>query len=375
MNAPLKPDTGASALREPKPAPVFRAGLGRLMPPDCLRVGPLVSIPQVLRQFGIAPEAIMRQCGIPPEAFDHPDNALPFRAVCHFTSCCAQAIGREDFGLLVSEAVSPSNLGLVGFLMKQASSVRTAIEDLVRYFHHHDTGAVPFFRVENGMAVLGYAIIDDSTPGSAFVYDGAVAIICNILRALCGPKWAPIEVTLSHGRPAIPARYERHFGRPVRFNAEQSAVFFAESWLDRPIPAADPALYHMLEEQVRLMEETEGHGLAEKVRRLMRVALLSERGSVEHVAASLKMSKRTLERRLEEDGASFRALWDEIRYEVAKHMLRSTTNSITQIGLALKYSEASAFTRAFRKWSGMPPRAWRRHHTKPAGAGSIGSTL
>lgn len=350
----------------PQRAPVFRAGLGRLMPAGYLRIGPLAAIPHILAEAGCDSAALMADAGVPPDAFAHPDNAIPFRTVCHFAAACAKAMGREDFGLLVSEAVSTSNLGLIGFLMKQATSVRAALEDLVRYFHHHDSGAIPFFRTQNDVAVLGYAILDTSEPGSEIVYDGAIAIACNILRALCGPKWAPIEITLSRRQPALPARYERHFGAPVRFDAEHSAILFPTTWLNRPIPAADPALRDMLEEQIRLMEETGGQCLAEKVRRLMRAALLVERGSMDRVAATLKMSKRTLERRLVEEGSSFRRLSDEIHYEIARHLLENTAMPITEIGLALKFSEASAFSRAFKKWSGLPPRDWRIRAARPA---------
>lgn len=346
-------------------APLLRVGLGRLLPPGYLRVGPLVSIPPVLDQFGVDTGAILRQVGVSPEVFAHPDNVLPYRTVCRIVWLCTQAVGRDDFGLLAADAISASNLGLVGFLMKQAADVRTAIDDLVRYFHHHDSGAVLLFRMRDDIALLGYAILEPAEPGADQICDGAMAIICNIMRTLCGPKWAPIEIRLSHRAPAMPSRYERHFGVPVRFDAEQSEVVFARSWLDRRIATADAALRDMLEEQIRQMEEMEEMGegsLVERVRRLIRVALLAEKGSVEHVAEILRMSRRTLERRLEESGSSFRALSDEVHYEVARHLLESTAMPITQIGLALKFSEGSAFTRAFKKWSGSSPRAWRARH-------------
>lgn len=352
-------DAAADGAAGRNAAPIVRAGLGRLLPPGYLRVGPLVSIPSILEQFGADPGAIMRQAGVSPEAFAHPDNALPYRSVCRMVWCSMQATGREDIGLLVSDAVSPSNLGLVGFLMKQAESVGGALEDLVRYLHHHDSGAVVRIKRQDALVVLSYAVIDAAEPGANQICDGAIAIGCNILRALCGPKWRPVEVTLSHHQPALPARFERHFGVPVRFDAEESAVMFDASWLERAIPAADAALRTMLAEQIEIMEEMEGCSLTEKVRRLIRATVVSQHGSVDHVAEMLSMSKRTLERRLGEEGMSFRRVSDEVNFEVARHLLESTAMPITQIGLALKFSEASAFSRAFRKWAGESPRDWR----------------
>lgn len=74
------------------------------------------------------------------------------------------------------------------------------------------------------------------------------------------------------------------------------------------------------------------------------------------------MTRRTLARRLEADGATFKQLSDEIQFEIARQLLLNTSLNITGIALALNYSEASAFTRAFRQWSGLTPREWRQQH-------------
>ena len=211
---------------------------------------------------------------------------------------------------------------------------------------------------------FGYSIIGPELPGMAGVYDGAVAIGCNIMQALCGPKWRPLEIQLSHRAPTMPMRYERHFQAPVRFDSEESAILFAEHWLDHPIPWADPGLRRMLDEQIRMVEGTEDR-LVERVRRLLRVAILSRHGALSDVATGLGMSRRTLERRLEDEGSSFRTLSEEVRYEIACHLLASTGLSITEIALAVKFSEASAFSRAFRNWSGEAPRAWRKRSLSP----------
>lgn len=341
---------------------VFRAGLGRLLPPNYLRVGPLAGIPRELARLGVEPAAIMAPLGIPPDIFAHPDNAVPFPAICRLMAASVVATGREDFGLLISRAVSPSELGVVGFLMKQAKNVGAALDDLVRYLHFHDTGAVPFLLRHGKMTELGYVVLDASLPAADIVHDGALAIACEIMRALCGPKWLPVEVMLSHRAPVNAGRYERHFGVPVRFDAERSSILFATDWLDTQIPSADPALRDMLHEQVRMMEESDGRTVAEKVRRLMRTVLLSGVSDLDDIASHLQMSPRALERLLKEEGCSFRSLSEDVRYAIAQHWLANTAMSITQIAVALNFSEVSSFSRAFSRWSGLSPARWRAGH-------------
>lgn len=345
---------------------VYRAGLGRRLPAGFIRVGPLSAIPQTLQDLGIDADAVMVQAGVPPAVFGDPDNAMSFHVLAGLLALSTQATGRDDFGLLIADRTKTSSLGIVGFLMQQAPSVRTALTDLVRYLHHHDRGGVPHLAIENGTAAVSYLVIEPNVPAIEQIYDLAMAIAFNILRGLCGAAWAPKEVTLSRRRPPLLRPYERVFCAPVRFNAECSAILFPEHWLDTPIETADAALRRMLQEQVDLLDMEEAGQMSEEVRRLLRTALLTHSGSFEDLAAMVGINKRTLARRLEAEGTSFRELSDEIQLEVACQLLKGTAMTITEIGMALRYSETSAFSRAFRQWSGLSPRAWRQRHLAQA---------
>ena len=92
----------------------------------------------------------------------------------------------------------------------------------------------------------------------------------------------------------------------------------------------------------------------------MRSRLASNRCSVEDIADLLAIHRRTLSRRLKGDGAGYRDISNEIRFQIARQLLEDTEVPLGQIAAALDYSEASAFTRAFRRWSGETPSAWRR---------------
>lgn len=350
-------DSGRSALQA-LPVQIYRAGLGRRLPGAYVRIGAFFALPQVLERIGVDMEPLLAQTGVPRHLFDDPDNAIPFPVGARLILLATQASGRDDLGLLVGEGSNPSSLGLVGFLLQQAPDLRTALADLVRYLHHHDRGSVPFMSISGGMVALGYSILEPNVPAAAQIYDIAIAVGRNVLRGLCGPAWAPCEVTLARRRPAAPGRYERFFGAPVRFDAEQSALLFPERWLDTPIPSADAALRRVLQEQIDLLEAEET-GMANQVRRLLRTALLTHSGSIDELAGLLGLRRRTLSRRLETEGTSFRQLCDEIQFEIARQLLEHTQMTITEIGLSLKYSETSAFSRAFKQWSGVSPRDWR----------------
>jgi AraC-like DNA-binding protein len=339
---------------------LYRAGFGRSVPRGHVRIGPAIAIPDVLRSLGVAPEPVIAEAGIPAALFGDPDHTLPMVRLGRLAALSAAATGRGDFGLLVADGTTASNLGLVGFLLKQAPDVRTALDDLVRYLHHSDRSAVPSLHVADGVATFGYCVIEPNVPGLEIIYDGAIAIARNVLRGLCDPKWVPLEVAISRRRPANPLRYERYFAAPVAFDAEATTISFSEHWLDTPIRTADAALRRLLREQIDLLEAEQVGGLPEQVRRLLRGLMMSRRGSIDDVARLLGVSSRTLARRLDEAGASFREISDEVQFELARQLIENTAMTITQISLVLGYSEISAFSRAFRLWGGAPPRAWRQ---------------
>lgn len=106
------------------------------------------------------------------------------------------------------------------------------------------------------------------------------------------------------------------------------------------------------------------NSLTEDLRRVLRTELLRENCSAAGIARLFSMHRRTLHRHLRHEGLAFRQVADEIRYEIACELLARTDMALSQIAAALKYSELSAFTRAFRRWSGQTPSAWRASHSR-----------
>jgi AraC-like DNA-binding protein len=138
---------------------------------------------------------------------------------------------------------------------------------------------------------------------------------------------------------------------------------FPSCCLERRIAGADPLLQTMLEERISQLKGAQGSEFSDDIRRLLRTRLTSTRCSADDIADLLAMHRRTLSRRLKGGGMGYRDISNEIRFEIARQLLRDTEVPLGQIAAALDYSEASAFTRAFRRWSGETPTTWRaRHH-------------
>ncbi|HNC51015.1 MAG TPA: AraC family transcriptional regulator [Accumulibacter sp.] len=324
-----------------------------------LRIGGVASIPSVLRGLGCDPREVLGEAGIDPALFDDPENRIPFARLGELLAFCVARTGCKHFGLLVGQGGGASSLGLVGFLALHSPDVESALRTLVRYLHHHDRGAVPTLAIVEGSAALGYAIYQPRIAASEQIVDGALAVGCNIMRRLCGREWQASEVLFAHRAPQEIAPFRRFFRSPLRFDAEQNALVFSSEWLRKPLSGADPELHRLLQKQIDTLEARYGGDFPHQVQRVLHGAVLTGRAVAPEVAALFSMHSRTLNRRLQAAGSSFRQLADASRYEIARQMLEDSAMTVSEIAAALNYADASAFSRAFARWSGKPPRRWR----------------
>lgn len=327
--------------------------------PGSIRVGILVHLPEVLRSFGLDPAQIVSRVGLDIALLQDGDNVIPYIALDRLVSLCARETSCPHFGLLLGQHGGLGSLGPLGLLIQHAPDVGAALRELVLYLHIHDRGAAPNLEIYRTTAILSYSIYEPRVEAGDQIADGAIAIAFNIMKALCGNAWLPAEVVLSRSRPADPAPYQRFFQAPVRFDSEQAALMFSTEWLERKPPRSDPELHKFIETQLRQSFDDNKLAFSAQVRRVMRTQLMNRRISVDSVSELFKMHRRTLSRRLKAEGTSFDEIFNEVRFEIANHLVADTEMPLSQVAAALDFSEASAFTRAFRRWSGSSPSDWR----------------
>ncbi|KAB0269124.1 AraC family transcriptional regulator [Microvirga brassicacearum] len=336
----------------------------RRLPSGNIRLGVAKEIAPTLRDFGIDPDPVIREVGLDPRVFDDEANVIPYASL---GKLFALSVARTDcphFGLLVGERATILSLGMVGRLMLHSKNVGDALRALVSNLSIQNRGSVPRLTISDDAALFTLSVYHPEAESADQISDGAVACAVNAIRALCGPGWNPTEVLLRRAAPAHHEPYRRHFRALVRFDQEIAAIVFPARDLERSIAGADPLLRAMLEERISQLKDDLGSEFPDDIRRLLRTRLTSHRCSADAIAELLAMHRRTLSRRLKGSGLGYRAITNEIRFEIARQLLENSRVSLVQIAATLGYSEASAFTRAFRRWSGRTPTTWRTeiHH-------------
>jgi AraC-like DNA-binding protein len=321
------------------------------------RVGPLAEIPRLLRELGIDPAEVLAGAGLDTDALESLENRIPYVAVGRLMHECVVKTGCGHFALLVGQRTRLSHLGLPGHLIRYSPTLGAAIRTFAVYQHLNSQGMVKFLLEKDGVATLGCVVYQKGTEHVDRIYDFDAAATLSVMRELWGARWSPERMLFSRAKPTDVGLYRRFFGAPCRFGLLRTALVFPASNLERRLAGADPKQLRILEAQAHARDD---FGVVFRLRRTLRSLLLTQAASGDEVAKLLSMHRRTLNRRLKAEGTTFQQVLDEVRFEAACQLLDRGRIPITEIAVSLGYAETSAFSRAFRRWSGTAPVQRRR---------------
>jgi AraC-like DNA-binding protein len=147
-----------------------------------------------------------------------------------------------------------------------------------------------------------------------------------------------------------------------QFNAEQAALLFPATDLERPIVGADPGRYALLAEHLKTVARQRDLNFSEQVLRVVRGLVAVRKCSLDAVANQFSMNRRRLNRMIEREGTTYHQISQTVLRTFAERLMLDTDMTLGRIAAALDYSDASAFTRAFHNWHGCSPRDWRRRN-------------
>ena len=325
-----------------------------------LRASALEGFNTTVIDLGGDPESLRTAVGIPVNP--NLDSWLSYRSFLQLLELSADRLDCPEFGLRLSKHQGISTLGAVGFIMREASTVGQALQELSRYFRYHNQGADVNLQIENDKALLSF------TPKMAGLIqqrrqtDLVVGLGMTLLRLLCGKHWLPNAIYFTHARPTDLKPYRELLDCPLHFDSELSMMVFPAATLMSPMSQSDHHLHRILADHLTLVKESFPDSYPEQVKHLIRQALMTGDCSVDRVADYMSITKRTLQRQLREEGFSYRSLLEQVRQDLAMHYLRDSNASVSALADLLGYSELSTFSTAFRKQTGLSPRQWRSQY-------------
>ncbi|WP_342117746.1 AraC family transcriptional regulator [Pseudoduganella sp. OTU4001] len=313
---------------------------------------------------GVTAQALEQAAGLPPGALDPLPEALAADTYVQLLDVAAGLTQDPHFGLHVGERVKLGTYTVYGLILLSCRDFGQAFEQTMRYEQlAHDLGRST---LQADGALADYTWHSNYPAGCRHLADSVFAGIRVFGNWLAGAPLPPAELALMHdgGDPAGHAEYVRVFGALPRFGAPANVARFDAALLAWPVPNADVSLYPVLQQHAeQLLQQRAARagaaGIVERARGAIVQRLSQGQVRVATVAEELGLSPRTLQRKLADAGSSFQQVLDEARFALARDYLRQPGLSLVDIAFLLGYQEQSAFTHAFREWSGMNPGAWR----------------
>jgi AraC-like DNA-binding protein len=310
----------------------------------------------------------MRHAGLPLRLLSDGSEAVRCTAFVAFLEQAALLAEDDLLGFNLGLSYDLRASGLAGYVAIASATVREAMANIVRYGALRDTSAV--YAIEDADGTVNFRIDSRSAHmrGSRQATEFKAALVLAACHRWIGPAFRPVEMRFAHPRAAARRAIERQFNCPVRFAAEVTEMILSPDQMDLPVRGADPHLLALVTRHAEAALAVAGatrHGdLRARVERAVLEALPKGGPTLAVVADALGVGERTLARRLAGEGAPFRQIVDELRRDLAKGYLADPELSLSQIAYLLGYAEQSAFTNAFRRWTGRPPRRFRVERPK-----------
>jgi len=310
------------------------------------------------RAMGADPALLASRAAFDVSRASDPDARIALHTETLLWDEAARLTGDGVFGLHAAERLCPGAFDVIDYAVRTAPTLRAGLERLARYNRLvHDAAVFSLVRDGDHLRVEhSLQGVKQSRHAAEFTLASTLVVGAQINDS---PIW-PTKVTFQHAAHAPMVEYLRLFGVPPSFSAPTNTLVFSLELLEQPLPKSDPLLSRVIErhaEALLVARPAPAETTAARVRRILCETMGKDDAAVTLTGAAnrLRMSERSLQRRLAEEAQTFDVLLDELRHELAARYLADKKLAIAEVAFLLGYSEPSAFHRAFKRWTGKTP--------------------
>jgi len=313
----------------------------------------------MLISHGVAADAILRDANIPLQDVHSPQARISLKQLITVCQNAIRLSSDRNLPYRIGASIHISTYGMYGYALLCCPDFRKAMDFAMRYHALAAPLATIEFREDKGCARWTIEPNLQAVGDSAlyrFITEMQIGIHISLMRDIMGPTFAPSEITLAYPQASDFDLPLDHVGCSIRFDRPLNQIVFESHWLDRSADLGNKTTYPTI---VALCDDLLGDlrlriGVAGKIRAVL-LRDIANPPTFEAIAKLLGANDRSLRRQLRQQGFSFRGLRDELRTQIALKYLRNTTLSNEDIALALGFSDAANFRRAFHRWTNKAP--------------------
>ena len=306
--------------------------------------------------------ALLKFVGVDPDAPIDPKLMI---SDADYYKLCERVAREDDHGpsitIRVGSTMRCDDYGAFGLAWKSAINLRGSYARAERFARVLTSVSLYELRSEGGNNYMMLHRDGERSLGLRLSNEQTITAVTQISREVCQVAFSPDAVHFKHKAPKDISRHEEYFGCPVVFESDRDALQVSDEMLQTPNRLGDPRISEFFDTHLEkeVSELDDNTGLGQQVRIQISQTLSEGVPTISEIATRLGLSARTLQRRLAERGFSYQDLVDAARRELSERLLLGTEYSLAEIAFLTGFSEQSAFTRAFKRWSGQTPRSYR----------------
>jgi len=319
----------------------------------------LTHLDEMIRERNGNLPKLIEASGLKSSIFSGVESQIPFPLHLRLLDLAARELNWPTIGLELASRQSIGFLGSLYPMLKNSENVREALRIFSQHLNIQVQGVDTY--VEDGKDSVNF-VIQSSIPAianSPGFQNHGLSLMKNLMTWMCGPNWKPRAVYFPRAESESSDMYSNYFKAPVAFGGDTLYMSFDSKHMSSSlVPEA-----HNISQQLRqLLEVQEELNVTSQVRFMIQALLPSGRCNTQYVADALGHTHRTLQRRLESEDTSFKAILDACRAQSAKNYLSNSHYRMSDISLLLGFADQSSFTRSFQRWFQMTPRQWQKEN-------------
>lgn len=318
------------------------------------------AIRKALDAAGVDSARLFAEAGLDIAALNDPNARYPVEGTTKLWKLAVTATGEEALGLTVARHVGPTTFHALGYSLTASETLLAAFERLTRYFRIVTDAAEPVLAREGERYRLSFHVPAGASAPTDEAFDAFTFLMVRLCRGLYRRDYSPLWVSLRRPVPRGLSAFERALRAPIEFGAAENVLWFDRETFERKLEGANPELARQNDEVVvRYLAHFDRQNLRARVQAALIELLPLGEPAAAKVAETLHMSERNLQRKLADEGTSYKALLNDMRRDLALSYLRNPSYSLTEITYLLGFSDSRSFNRAFRRWTGQAPSAYR----------------
>lgn len=324
-----------------------------------IRAGALQGFESLLRGLGADPRKLLKRYGIDPVALEDPERLISLEATAQMLEESARLTACPDFGLRLAARQDAGMLGLLAIVIQNAPTTAQAVADASRYLFLHSPAYAVVVDEKSLMFKDCFCLRFEIRLPEFFqqrqLIDGCLGLTYQLCRLLGRDRFRLGGVSLPHTPMATESVYRHYFGAPIAFAQPYAALHVHRDALQATLADVNPLLRQMTLEYIARHFPSRNLSHSDRVRQMLTRTLGAGRGTKTEVADMLGLHPRTLQRRLEDEGATFELIREEVYRTAVLRFLRETDLPLKQVAGVLGFSEPSALTRSCQRWFSKSP--------------------